>query len=162
MRRLILVLALAAAAGGPPALAQSTAPDSENGRYTFNTVADGLLRLDTRTGQVSLCAQRPEGWACEVVADDGRLTEAQVEPPRRPRREPELKRVMAFIETVWRRVVALVGVECREQVKRLGDQDRQAGAEETRQSGVRRGLGADRVAADPGDRPCGAVRQRSG
>ena len=25
-------------------------PDSENGRYTFSPTADGVLRLDTRTG----------------------------------------------------------------------------------------------------------------
>ena len=62
MRRLIALLALAAAAGGPAALAQTAVPDSENGRYTFNQVADGMLRLDTRTGQVSLCAKKDTGW----------------------------------------------------------------------------------------------------
>ena len=92
---------------GPAAWAQQN-PPANDGRFSFHRVEDGYLRLDGRTGQVSLCAQRPEGWVCEVVADDGRLTKAQIEPPRRPRREPELKRVMAFIETVWRRVVALV------------------------------------------------------
>ena len=35
------------------ASAQPSTPDSENGRYSFNAVADGVLRLDTRTGQVS-------------------------------------------------------------------------------------------------------------
>jgi hypothetical protein len=100
---IIFALVLAA----PAAWAQQN-PPANDGRFSFHRVEDGYLRLDGRTGQVSLCAQRPEGWACEVVADDGRLTEAQIEPPRRPRREPELKRVMAFIETVWRRVVALV------------------------------------------------------
>src|SRR5215472_14750533 len=44
-----LTLSLAAAAA---ASAQTATPDSENGRYTFNPVADGVLRLDTRTGQV--------------------------------------------------------------------------------------------------------------
>ena len=33
-------------------------PDSENGRYSFSTVADGMLRLDTRTGAVSICAKK--------------------------------------------------------------------------------------------------------
>ena len=34
----------------PAAYAQST-PDAENGRYSFNQVTEGMLRLDTRTNQ---------------------------------------------------------------------------------------------------------------
>jgi len=78
MRRLIAVLALAAAAGGPAALAQTAVPDSENGRYTFNQVADGLLRLDTRTGQVSLCAKKDSGWACNAVPDERQALESEI------------------------------------------------------------------------------------
>jgi hypothetical protein len=78
MRRLILVLALAAVAGGPAALAQTAAPDSENGRYTFNQVADGTLRLDTRTGQVSLCARKDAGWACNTVPDERNALENEI------------------------------------------------------------------------------------
>ena len=43
------------------ASAQTATPDSENGRYSFNPVADGALRLDTRTGQVSQCSRRDVG-----------------------------------------------------------------------------------------------------
>jgi hypothetical protein len=78
MRRLIVVLALAAAAGGPAALAQTAAPDSENGRYTFNKVADGLLRLDTRTGQVSLCTKKEAGFACNTVPDERSALENEI------------------------------------------------------------------------------------
>ena len=78
MRRLIVVLALAAAAGGPAALAQTAAPDSENGRYTFNKVADGLLRLDTRTGQVSLCTKKEAGFACNTVPDERTALENEI------------------------------------------------------------------------------------
>src|SRR5262249_39161698 len=49
------------------ASAQTATPDSENGRYSFNPVADGVLRLDTPTGQVP---QSPRGgvrWACKGV-----------------------------------------------------------------------------------------------
>src|SRR5262249_37038353 len=49
------------------ASAQTATPDSENGRYSFNPVADGVLRLDTRTGQVSQCSRSDVGWACKVV-----------------------------------------------------------------------------------------------
>ena len=70
MRRLFIVLALTAAVCAPAAFAQTAAPDSENGRYTFNQVADGMLRLDTRTGQVSLCAKKDSGWSCNTVPDE--------------------------------------------------------------------------------------------
>jgi hypothetical protein len=78
MRRLIALLALAAAAGGPAALAQTAVPDSENGRYTFNQVADGMLRLDTRTGQVSLCAKKDTGFACNTVPDERAALENEI------------------------------------------------------------------------------------
>ena len=78
MRRLIVVLALAAAVGGPGAFAQSATPDTENGRYTFNRVADGLLRLDTRTGQVSLCVKKEAGFACNTVPDERAALENEI------------------------------------------------------------------------------------
>src|SRR5262249_39517544 len=43
------------------ASAQTATPDSENGRYSFNPVADGVLRLDTRTRQVSQCSRNDVG-----------------------------------------------------------------------------------------------------
>src|SRR5262249_38119465 len=38
------------------ASAETATPDGENGRYSFNPVADGVLRLDTPTRQVSRAA----------------------------------------------------------------------------------------------------------
>ena len=35
--------------------AKFAAPDTEDGRFSFHKVDEGFLRLDTRTGQVSLC-----------------------------------------------------------------------------------------------------------
>ncbi|MBX6424555.1 MAG: hypothetical protein IRZ09_01315 [Variibacter sp.] len=61
-----------------PAGAQSPAPDSENGRYTFNQTPDGLLRLDTRTGHVSICNKRAVGWACEMVPDERSALETEI------------------------------------------------------------------------------------
>jgi hypothetical protein len=57
------------ALAGPNAVAQS-APDSENGRYTLSPIADGVIRLDTRTGAVSTCNNAGAGWACYVVPDE--------------------------------------------------------------------------------------------
>jgi hypothetical protein len=60
------------------ALAQTATPDSENGRYSFNPVADGVLRLDTRTGQVSQCSRSDAGWACRAVPDDRSALETEI------------------------------------------------------------------------------------
>jgi len=76
MLRALLVTALLALA--PAAHAQTASPDSENGRFTFNQVQDGLLRLDTRTGQVSLCSRRPAGWSCHPVPDERSALEGEI------------------------------------------------------------------------------------
>ena len=65
------------AAPAPPA-AMPAPTDTENGRYTFNKVADGYVRLDMRTGQVSTCTQRTVGWACQASPDDRVLLESEI------------------------------------------------------------------------------------
>ena len=57
---------------------QTAAPQSDDKRYTFNRVDEGYLRLDGRTGQVSICAQRPAGWACQAVPDERAALEAEI------------------------------------------------------------------------------------
>jgi hypothetical protein len=61
----------------PAAYAQST-PDSENGRYSFNPVTDGMLRLDTRNGAVSLCARKDAAWSCNTVPDERQALENEI------------------------------------------------------------------------------------
>jgi len=83
-----VLLAAAVIALSPPAAAQDAAtgaqivppPPSggEIGRYTFNPVVDGLMRLDSRTGQVSHCRRRGPAWSCEVVGDDRAAYEAEI------------------------------------------------------------------------------------
>ena len=41
------------------AFPQGTQPENEDSRFSFFHVDDGYLRLDGRTGQVSLCTRRP-------------------------------------------------------------------------------------------------------
>jgi hypothetical protein len=77
MRLFALALTLSLA-GSAVALAQTATPDSENGRYSFNPVADGVLRLDTRTGQVSHCSRSDAGWACKVVPDERSALETEI------------------------------------------------------------------------------------
>jgi len=60
-----------------PAGAQST-PDSENGRYTFTPTADGVLRLDTRTGSLASCHNRVAGWSCYAVPDERAALDAEI------------------------------------------------------------------------------------
>ena len=60
------------------ASAQPSTPDSENGRYSFNPVGSGMLRLDTRTGQVSQCSQSDAGWTCKAVPDERWALETEI------------------------------------------------------------------------------------
>ena len=60
-----------------PAVAQSM-PDAENGRYALSPVADGVIRLDTRTGAVSACSNGGAGWACYAVPDERAALDAEI------------------------------------------------------------------------------------
>ena len=61
-----------------PALGEDAAPDTESGRYTFNKVADGVLRLDTQTGEVAVCSQHAVGWACQAAPEDRAVLENEI------------------------------------------------------------------------------------
>jgi hypothetical protein len=76
MRIIAAILLVGLAAGAPPATAQST-DAGDSGRFSFKEVPDGLLRLDTRTGQVSLCSKVSE-WACRMLADDRAALESEI------------------------------------------------------------------------------------
>ena len=126
---LFLSLSLATVAA---ASAQTTTPDSENGRYSFNPVADGVLRLDTRTGQVSECSRSDAGWACKLVPDERSALEIEIArlqneneklkkellahgPPTPGAAGPELKlpsdaevdKVISYLEKAWRRLIEM-------------------------------------------------------
>ena len=76
---LLLTAAFVALAGSSFSAAHAQpAPDSENGRYSFSAVSDGMLRLDTRTGQVSLCAKKDAGWSCNPVPDERTALENEI------------------------------------------------------------------------------------
>ena len=77
MTRSVIILAIVFAALAPAARAQP-APDTENGRYTFSQVPDGMLRLDTRTGAVSICARKDAAWACNTVPDERQALENEI------------------------------------------------------------------------------------
>jgi hypothetical protein len=77
MRLFVFALMLSLAASAV-ASAQTATPDGEGGRYSFNPVTDGVLRLDTRTGQVSLCSRNDLDWACRVVPDERPALETEI------------------------------------------------------------------------------------
>jgi hypothetical protein len=73
-----LVLGLGLCLGGVGAVAAQPMPDTENGRYALSPVADGVLRLDTRTGAVSTCNNNGTGWACYAVPDERAALDAEI------------------------------------------------------------------------------------
>jgi hypothetical protein len=69
--------ALLLCVGGTGAALAQTMPDGENGRYVLSPVADGVIRLDTRTGAVSTCTTGI-GWACYAVPDERAALDAEI------------------------------------------------------------------------------------
>jgi hypothetical protein len=63
---------------GIGAAAAQPLPDAENGRYTLSPVADGFIRLDTRSGAVSTCNNTGAGWACYEVPDERAALDAEI------------------------------------------------------------------------------------
>jgi len=61
-----------------PALADDAMPENDGGRYTFSKMAEGFVRLDTQTGEVSLCSQRTVGWACQAMPEDRAVLENEI------------------------------------------------------------------------------------
>ena len=53
-------------------------PDTENGRYALSPVADGVIRLDTRTGAVSTCNNTGTGWACYSAPDERAALDVEI------------------------------------------------------------------------------------
>jgi hypothetical protein len=77
MNRIAFLVLIIAALVAPPAWAQDK-PEGDDSRYTFTRTEDGYLRLDGRTGQVSICTRRTAGWACQTVADERVALEAEI------------------------------------------------------------------------------------
>jgi hypothetical protein len=73
-----VILCLALGGGESAAVAAQSMPDTENGRYALSPVADGVLRLDTRTGTVSTCNNTGTGWACYAVPDERAALDVEI------------------------------------------------------------------------------------
>ena len=92
--RLVLIAVLAALAA--PALAEDIdALETEDGRYVLVERGADVVRLDTRTGSVSVCREKQTGWACALAADERDALEAESDrlADRMERLEVELRRI---------------------------------------------------------------------
>lgn len=81
--------------GGIDGAAAQSMPDSENGRYALSPIADGVIRLDTRTGAVSTCNNAGAGWACYSMPDERAALDAEI-----GRLQAENERSRAELETL--------------------------------------------------------------
>jgi hypothetical protein len=63
---------------GVGAATAESKPESENGRFALSPFADGVVRLDTRTGEVSTCSNTGTGWACYAVPDERAALDAEI------------------------------------------------------------------------------------
>src|SRR5262249_11333763 len=144
-----MIIAFAVGLWALPAAAQAL--DADDKRFTLHKVDDGFLRLDGRTGAVSLCTRPESGWVCRAVPDErsalgseiGRLAGEKAElkrplldrgvslpglPPRPPAdvgvgtaapTEPDVGRVVAFAERLWRRTLDVIGNLKRDLAEKL-------------------------------------------
>ena len=77
MKQIGMVIAVAAAVLVGQARAEEPTPNTEGGRYVFSKQASGYLRLDTHSGEVSLCSEQPVGWACQAAPEDRAMFERE-------------------------------------------------------------------------------------
>lgn len=75
---LLLSMLLCSALVAPVTAHAQSLPDPENGRYTLAPVADGVLRLDTRTGMMSTCNNKRIGWACYAMPDEREALDTEI------------------------------------------------------------------------------------
>lgn len=137
MRRIarLALPAIAAAALAMPVLAQTPAApaqrDGEAGRFILRDSPEGLLRMDTRSGQMSICSRQGGNFACRLVPDDRTALNEEIErlkaenealrqggatalarpAPEQRQQMPsdaDVDRALSIAERVWRRLLGLI------------------------------------------------------
>ena len=80
--------ALALGAAATLAALSVAGAQEKPGRYSMSPAeGGGFARLDTQTGQMSLCNRKDNQWACQDMADQGRGLADEVERLRNENRE---------------------------------------------------------------------------
>jgi hypothetical protein len=74
------------------AISATSAIAQTSGRFTFQPVEGGMMRLDTETGHVSHCTKAGDSFACRSVADDRAAMQDEID---RLKRENEQLRLSA-------------------------------------------------------------------
>jgi hypothetical protein len=74
----LLAIVVAGSALSAAAHAQPSSPEAGDTRFTFHRADDGYLRLDGRSGQVSMCNRRTSGWQCHLIPDERAALEAEI------------------------------------------------------------------------------------
>ena len=87
-----------------PAFADEAPPASDN--FALVPATGQYLRIDRRSGEVSLCAERDATWQCQLLADDraaleGRLTDLEREVARLKAENAALKASAAPARSPW-------------------------------------------------------------
>lgn len=105
MKPSVACLPFLAALAASPAFAQ-TPPSAEPapGRYQFQPVEGGLARLDTATGEVSICRLDPVLMACDMAPSTSAKGAAMAEPRPSPEAadEAEFERALGRMKRVFR------------------------------------------------------------
>lgn len=84
-RLVLLAVVLAPLSGVLPAFGQTSgavpaAPGADVvGRFVLRETPEGLLRMDTRTGHMSLCSRGSGSFTCRLVPDDKVALEQEIE-----------------------------------------------------------------------------------
>jgi hypothetical protein len=73
-----LAIALAASALLCGAAFPQGMPENADGRFSLFHAEGGYLRLDGRSGQVSLCTRRQPGWLCQALPEERAAFEAEI------------------------------------------------------------------------------------
>jgi len=115
-----------------PDWAQDAPIENADSRFSLFQVEDGYLRLDGRTGQVSVCITRQARWLCQTLPEERAALESEIarlqtdnaalkhellahqlplpagiRSDPRPQ-APESHQIMSVIENVWHRLVAMI------------------------------------------------------
>jgi hypothetical protein len=57
---------------------QSQDIDETDQRFVFHEVDEGILRLDTKLGEISLCSRQSVGWTCRTVPDERKALDTEI------------------------------------------------------------------------------------
>lgn len=95
MHLAVLIASLAVAAALP-----ASAVAQETDRYTLERSGDGYVRMDRRTGEMSICSERSGQLVCKIAADERSAFQDEVD--RLQERLAGLEKRVAELETVRR------------------------------------------------------------